>query len=413
MQTWTGDQHLRWRVLAIASALRDDLHFRLSFCDSHGRVLGRFDHSFSLQRPAEFRELTIMRNWGSASRRGDRYQRAVASCRGGEPSRTCPDCETRFRQFYTGDPNGDIRQGANGIVTSECLKPGCCWFHVGCAKCVPKKGKCNLVGHYCGIYVWVGPEGRDELSKLTLAILDYAFNAPPMKRQKEVVYNLDVYGLPTSDKSVAKVTATIAIDEQNESLLNISQADAARIEERLDYRLNTVRNRLSATQDADEKKALRDEEQTLMDKLDFLHERLRAGGLKEKYYPQPSLPAGTGAHNATICQYVRPTGWRCRCSAANLQQEFDGLGHDLPALPRIASVACSSRQDQNTPQRDTQVHRVHVRSFAIEPVGRIVLAIATPRSSAKVSAIWVHFPKAIAQRNVQCPSVGESGCVLL
>jgi hypothetical protein len=223
------------------------------------------------------------------------YQKAVAGYCGREPSTTCPDCQTRFRMFYTGNPNGDIRANANGAVTSECLRPDLCWFHVGCEKCAHKCGKCNLIGHYCGVYVWVGPEGRDELTKLTLAILDYATGAPPAKRQKEVVYNLDVYGLPTvSDKSVAKVTATIAIDEHNESLLTISQADATRIEEQLDYRLKTVRNRLAATQDAEERKALREEEETLMGKLDFLHERLRAGGLKEQYYPQSPIPAGTG-----------------------------------------------------------------------------------------------------------------------
>ena len=111
--------------------------------------------------------------------------------------------------FYTGDPNGDIRQGANGIVTSECLKANCCWFHAGCKKCWAKHGSCKCCGEYCGMYVWVGPEGRDELTKLTLAILDYALHEPPVKRTKQVDYYLDEYGLPTTSQTLAvgKVTA--------------------------------------------------------------------------------------------------------------------------------------------------------------------------------------------------------------
>ena len=223
------------------------------------------------------------------------YQKAVSSCRGRGASTTCPDCQTRFNTFYTGDPNGDIRAKANGNVTSECLRSDCCWFHVGCKKCFAKNCHCNLVGHYRDVYVWVGPEGRDELSKLTLAILDYALHDPPTQRQKEVVYYLDEYGLPTTDAtSVGKVTATIAIDENNVSLLNTSRRDEARIEQQLDYRLKTVRDRLAASQDADEKKDLREQAQRLEAKLDFLHEQIRAVALKEQYYPSPSPPAGTG-----------------------------------------------------------------------------------------------------------------------
>ena len=211
------------------------------------------------------------------------YQKAVGSCCGHEASTTCPDCQTRFKMFYTGDPNGDIRAKANGNVTSECLRSDCCWFHVGCKRCLAKRCHCNLVGHYRDVYVWVGPEGRDELTKLTLAILNYALNSPPTQRQKEVVYYLDEYGLPTTDStSVGKVTATIAIDENNVSLLNTSRRDEARIEQQLDYRLKTMRDRLAASQDAEEKKDLREQSQRLVAKLDFLHEQIRAGTLKEQ-----------------------------------------------------------------------------------------------------------------------------------
>ena len=110
------------------------------------------------------------------------YQRAVQSCYpGAAESGGCPACQKRFNEYYTGDPNGRIpppgTANDNGIVTSECLRPGCCWFHVACEKCLPKYSKCRHVGHYCGVYVCVPPgRGQDELSKLTLVILDYAFN---------------------------------------------------------------------------------------------------------------------------------------------------------------------------------------------------------------------------------------------
>jgi hypothetical protein len=242
--------------------------------------------SFTLTPVNDPRKLDLMRC---------AYQRAVSSCCGRGASTTCPDCQTRFNMFYTGDPNGDIRAKANGIVTSECLNSGRCWFQVGCKKCLAKRCHCNMVGRYRDTYVWVGPEGRDELTKLTLAILDYAMNSPPTQRTKEVVYYLDEYGLPTTDTtSVGKVTATIAIDENNVALLNTSRRDEARIEQQLDYRLRTVRDRLAVSQDADEKKDLRDREQRLEAKLDFLHEQIRAGALREQYYPTPSPPAGTG-----------------------------------------------------------------------------------------------------------------------
>jgi hypothetical protein len=225
------------------------------------------------------------------------YQKAVASCCGREPSTTCPDCQTRFKMFYTGDPNGDIRANVNlsGAVTSECLKSDHCWFHVGCEKCAHKCGTCDLIGHYCGVYVWVGPEGRDELTKLTLAILDFAYNSQPVQLTKQVVYYLDAYGLPTTQvTSVGMVTATVGVTEQNQGLLNTPRPDEARIEQALDYRLRSIRERLDATKDADERTALLGQQQLLQDKLDFLHEQLRVGGLKEQYHPSQATSTGSG-----------------------------------------------------------------------------------------------------------------------
>jgi hypothetical protein len=223
------------------------------------------------------------------------YQLALRNCRGGEPSENCPDCQTRFAVFYTGDPNGNIRDKANGTVTSECLKTNFCWLHVGCKKCAPKPDACNLVGSYCGVYVWVCPEGRDELTKLTMAILDYAVNNPPAAINKQVVYYIDEYGLPTNQKqAVGTVTATVAVTEANSGILHSDSAEQARIEQQIDYRLRMIQQRLTEVKDPMERKLLMEEELALQSKLDFLHEQLRGVGLKEKFRAQPSSGGPNG-----------------------------------------------------------------------------------------------------------------------
>ena len=238
------------------------------------------------------------------------YQTVVAGCGRGAVSGSCPDCQTRFKVFYTGDPNGDIRQGANGIVTSECLKSDCCWFHIGCKKCLAKHCeskhcRCVAIGEYCGLYVWVLPEGQDQLTKLTLTILDYALHEPPVKRTKEVTYYLDEYGLPTTQqRSVGKVTANVAIDERVESLLKTGQADEARIEQFLDYRHKHVKDRLAGATSPEERKMLLDEDQMLEGKLDFLHDQLRTGGLREQFYPRLSVPTGSNLLQLDMYQNV-------------------------------------------------------------------------------------------------------------
>ena len=250
------------------------------------------------------------------------YQLAVSHCGRDAVSATCPDCQTRFKVFYTGDPNGDIRQGANGIVTSECLKSDCCWFHIGCKKCLPKKCPCMAVGEYCGCYVWVLPEGQDQLTKLTLTILDYALHEPPVKRTKQVDYNIDEYGLPTtSQRAVGKVTAQVAIDEHVEGLLKIDQADEARIEQFLDYRHKHVKERLAATTNPEERKALLDEDQMLQNKLDFLHEQLRTRRAPRAVlspFPVPhrteSLATGhVSEHHAQLRGGALTVAWHVGC----------------------------------------------------------------------------------------------------
>jgi hypothetical protein len=270
--------------------------------------------SFTLTPVNDPRKLELMRC---------AYQQAVRSCGYGLESTVCPDCKAIFNKFYTGDVNGDIRDHAHGIVTSECLNERPCWFHVGCRRCVPKH--CACVGHYCGTYVWVLPEGRDELTKLTLVILDYAINSAPAGLSKQILFYIDEYGLPTTkQEAVGAVQANVAIDEQPASLLSRPQSEELRIERILKDRLRKVEEEIEsilknypdfksfpeippsteavpgkppAAAAGDKKQlALQQFQQLQQDrskiesKLQYLGEQLRTPGLKQQFVPVPSLP---------------------------------------------------------------------------------------------------------------------------
>ncbi len=161
------------------------------------------------------------------------YQQVVSNCGIGEISLHCPDCE-KMRNAYLGrgiDPNlegckekytkrsacpppsrddtetrqpaaateaapaGASTQPAHntpdfpGAASTECLCP-VCWIGYGCKKCMPKHAKCLKVGNYCGMQVWVLPGAQDELTKLTLNILNYAYNDPTPMRTKNVTWEL-------------------------------------------------------------------------------------------------------------------------------------------------------------------------------------------------------------------------------
>ncbi|MEX2307889.1 MAG: hypothetical protein WD738_09875 [Pirellulales bacterium] len=130
------------------------------------------------------------------------YQTAVHRCGYGEVSSSCPECEALFEDFYAGP--GHAGQ------TQRCLdQESYCWFHVGCKKDVPKHCPCQYVGHHCGVYVWVGPEGRDELVKLALAILDYAIYDPPLPATREIVRTVE----KDASGKVVKVTEETTFNE--------------------------------------------------------------------------------------------------------------------------------------------------------------------------------------------------------
>lgn len=202
------------------------------------------------------------------------YQKALAGCLGTQMSEHCPDCQTIQKKFYTGDPNGDIDEKANGIVTSECIDAKKCWLHYSCQKCFPKHASCLPVGHHCGVYVWVEPDGRNELTRLTLAILDYALNSPPVPITKTVTYYIDEYGIPTNPMAaVGVVSANVQYDEDPASLMNKTPDEEVRLEQVLKVRLLQV------------SLALRDVEQRLNLK------RARAGDAAAGEEAPPSNPA--------------------------------------------------------------------------------------------------------------------------
>jgi hypothetical protein len=238
------------------------------------------------------------------------YQKAVASCRRGAMSETCPDCQARFNAFYTGDPNGNIRDRAGGTINTECMGEKC-WFHVGCRHCLPRRCDCLYVGEYCGVYVWIGPEGRDELAKLTIAILDFALHDAPVKLTKEVVYYIDEHGLPTTEnQSVGKVTANIAINERPENVLNLPSQEETALEQQLKAELEAVEEQLA---EVDVKtpysplvEKLLAERQSLNAKLEYLKTQANLHGLSDEYIPRDQTllgPSTPGPIAPNLLQY--------------------------------------------------------------------------------------------------------------
>ncbi len=79
---------------------------------------------------------------------------------------------------------------AAGNCGVPCRVPAPGWFSVGCKQDVPKH--ICLIGNYCDVWVWVDPSSMEELTRLTLTILDFATAAsgyvgppavPPAKQQ--------------------------------------------------------------------------------------------------------------------------------------------------------------------------------------------------------------------------------------
>ncbi|HEX3658205.1 MAG TPA: hypothetical protein VHY91_25360 [Pirellulales bacterium] len=235
------------------------------------------------------------------------YQQVLGNCGRGPMPTNCPDCRTRFNVFYTGqqlyggEEDSDIRQHAQGTITTACLSSSC-WLKIGCKKCVPKHCPCEYVGHYCDVYVWVTPEGRDELTKLTLIILDFALHEPPQRLSKQVVYFIDELGLPADrNHAVGQVTANVAINEQPEGLLAITSADEAKMKAEIQARSDDIEQKL-ADQRYD-RSALTNELLQLDRKKAFLEDQLRSDRLKQQFGAGPSPASPFGAVIPLFNQY--------------------------------------------------------------------------------------------------------------
>lgn len=153
------------------------------------------------------------------------YQQVVSQVAAGDEMRTsCPDCERIYKRFYLGTPTSvqtvAEHTAASGKVTAACLSAGG-WFAWGCSRCVPRNCEGLKVGRYRQTCVWVLPGGQEELSKLTLVMLDFATNqpqpTPPSTTKvttKEVTWYFDGAGNSTTkDKAHREVRATVPYDQ--------------------------------------------------------------------------------------------------------------------------------------------------------------------------------------------------------
>jgi hypothetical protein len=132
----------------------------------------------------------------------------------------------------------DCPRPGSGTVNSECLTcDGNRWFCWSCnKKNVPEC--CTPVGEYCGLYVWVpqGP-GRNELAKLTLAILDFAVHDSAQLPKKEVyAFLAEDLTSTTYSNAAFLIKAEIGVAEPSESVVaadvNKRLSEAACIERR-------------------------------------------------------------------------------------------------------------------------------------------------------------------------------------
>jgi hypothetical protein len=112
---------------------------------------------------------TLTENWSLApvtdvdSLRRIRCAFQLLVLRGGLTT-DCDDCVALLRRFYLGEAD-----------RVECLIPTG-WYHVGCKADIPKDAV--AVGQHGGLYVWVGPDGLEGLTRFTMTIIDLATGKP-------------------------------------------------------------------------------------------------------------------------------------------------------------------------------------------------------------------------------------------
>ncbi len=132
------------------------------------------------------------------------YQQALAGYIDGVVSRDCPKCDSIQDVFYGSSAH-------EGGIDKKCLEQWAedfGWLGIGCKEHIPKHCGCELVGYYCGNYVWVLPGNRDKLTQLTLAILDYATFEPAEAEKKMVVVTVERDANDTVIKTTRQETFT-------------------------------------------------------------------------------------------------------------------------------------------------------------------------------------------------------------
>jgi hypothetical protein len=155
------------------------------------------------------------------------YQDAVACSGLRSTNMDCPDCDKIRRAFYLGQPSDrydDLDEKNNlsawtektGRTTPACFT-SVRWLCCGKKKDLPKD-KCTKIGHYCGTYVWLNKGGQNELTKLTMVILDYAYSTQPgprPKSTKDITIYMDEQGeLISKDSPVAiEIKSTVPFDK--------------------------------------------------------------------------------------------------------------------------------------------------------------------------------------------------------
>lgn len=139
------------------------------------------------------------------------YQRALVCAGVYDDLDGCPNCDKIQRAFYMGDAGSktDVFEFTRqtGRTTPACFA-FVRWFGVGGSECVPRHCSGIKVGRCGDTYVWVLPGGQDELTKLTLTILDYAFSPPGTKvpgDRKVVTWYIGSHGKPTTPNDAAQV----------------------------------------------------------------------------------------------------------------------------------------------------------------------------------------------------------------
>jgi hypothetical protein len=191
-----------------------------------------------------------------------------------------PDGQPVFDKDGKLTPSGEAAVDEDGflhIPQYDCYAPcaiTCGWFCHGSLKDVPPTCR-DAVGRFHKTYVWVLPEHRDELTRLTLTILDYAVSDRPTAQTKQIVRYLDALGNPATVSDYAQqVTLTVPADSTTDVARSIPDLDAEIKQLEIDRnnldsflkivgQAQEVARRLNATTDASEKKALSAEKDRL------------------------------------------------------------------------------------------------------------------------------------------------------